>query len=255
MVSYFPALCVPWLPKPSPPLPCLTLGWPAALWVPSAGPGLSPFDSSFPLRPRRSLSSERQTESTCLLSGTSMSAGDWGLCLWRRQEPLPIHTPAFPVARPLGEIQACLPPFSFSSGSLSTCTSSYLIPEQSLLSHTPPPRHTQKKELNDTALLLFKTCSCPAFRMLFGEQVSYLPQVWGKPRCGGRLQQVTCPRCRREMSVRWLAPGGSPGPEKAPGKDRALCLGAHCYAATAVCGQEEETHTRKLKNLLGSRLE
>lgn len=72
--------------------------------------------------------------------------------------------------------------------------------------------------------------------MLYGEQVSYLPQVWGKPRCRGRLQQVTCPRCRREMSVRWLAPGSSPGPEKAPGKDRALCLGAHCYAATAVWG-------------------
>lgn len=55
-------------PVPSPPLPCLTLGWPAACWVPSAGPGLLPFDRSFPLRPRRSLSSERKTDQIYLFA-------------------------------------------------------------------------------------------------------------------------------------------------------------------------------------------
>ena len=49
-------------------LPCLTLGWPAARWVPSAGPGLLPFDSSFPLGPRRSLSSERETDQIYLFA-------------------------------------------------------------------------------------------------------------------------------------------------------------------------------------------
>lgn len=49
-----------------------------------------------------------------------------------------------------------------------------------------------------------------------------------------RQQQVTCTHYRLgETSVYQLAPEGSTEPESTR-EGRALCLGAHCYAATAV---------------------